>query len=371
MALGPRPVGSHPLAEKDALDRVELPVGPRLEIDREIVLEEPSIDERPVLLRLQSRQDDRAEKGRILLEQKEIQLVAGMLGIELLLLHLIELRPPQEKGKRRQIRALRERAVECIDLGEAVISLEPAGSDIGKLEVFSVGLPRLDDRHFLLLDEVLLSVERRAEPEIGEKRRSGGEGHAAQKRLRRIDDDDRHLLMDAQLLERNPDRAVVVGDEIGKHEAAIGEKVEIGEALCRARAHRLGRIGCRRHARRRRLGTLKLIPGLGVLLRSLRVVDCPGVEKEARPVDHRAGESCLPSAAKDVADFVAEIPAADIRRGGSPLGIDPRLRPAHLRKIPKQIEVGRHPGGDDMNPRERIGGSQLQHEISPLRLDPR
>ena len=167
MALRPRPVGGKALAKEDTLDRVELPVGPRLEIDREIVLEKPAIDERPVLLRLQSRQNDRAEERRILLEQKQVQLVAGMLRIKLLLLHLVELRPPQQKRKRRQVGALRERPVECIDLGEAVVSLEPAGSDIGKLEVFSVGLPRLDERHFLLLDEVFLRIERRPQTEIG------------------------------------------------------------------------------------------------------------------------------------------------------------------------------------------------------------
>ena len=371
MALGPRPVGSDAIGEENALDRVELPVGPRLEIDREIVLKKPSIDERPVLLRLQSREDDRAEKGRILLEQEQIQLVAGMLGIELLFLHVVELRPPQQKRKRRQVGALRERPVKCKHLREAVVGLEPAGSDIGKLEVFSVGLPRLDDRHFLLLNEVFLRVKRRAEAQVGKQRGHGREGHAANECLRRIDDDDRHLLMGREFLERDPDRAVVGRHKVRQDKPAVSEKVEIRKALRRARSRCLGRIGCRRHARRWRLGPLKLISRLGILLRGLRVVDCPGVKEQARPVDHCAGKSCLPPAAKDVADLVAEIPAADIRRGGGPLGIDPRLRPAHLGKIPKQIEVGRHPGGDQMNPRERIGVFQLQHKIGPLRRDPR
>ena len=354
MPLGPRPVGGKALGEKNALDRVELPVGPRLEIDREIVFEEPVIDERPLLLRLQSRHNDRAEERRILLEQEQIQLVAGMLGIELLLLHLVELRPSQQKRKRRQIGALRQRPVECIDLREAVISLEPAGGDIGQLEVFSVCFPRLDERHFLLLDEVFLSIERRAEPQVGKQRGRGGEGHAAQQGLRRIDDDDRHLLMNAKLLKLDPDRAVVGRHEVRQDKPTISEKVEIGEALRRARSRSLGLIGCRRHARRRRLGTREIISRLGVLLDSLRVIDGPGMEKEARPVDHRPGIRSLPTAAENVTDFVAKISAADIGRGGGPLGIDPRLSAADLRKTPKRIEIGRHPRGDDVNPRERI-----------------
>ena len=293
-----------------------------------------------------------------------------MLGIELLLLHVIELRPAEEKAKRRQIGALRERPVERKHLREAVVGLEPARRHIREFKIFSVGLPRLDERHFLLLDEVLLSVERRPEPEVGKERRGGRKGDAAKKRLRRIDDDNRHLLMGAKLLERDPDRAVGVGDEIGKHEAATEQEVEIGKALRRGSPRHIRRIGGGRHARRRRLGPLKLISGLGVLLRRLRVVDRPGMEEQARPVDHRAGERGLGAAAKDVADLVAEVPAADIRRRQRPLGIGPRLRSAHLGKIPEKIEVGRHPRGDDMDARERVCGFQVHNEIGPLRRDP-
>ena len=95
------------------------------------------------------------------------------------------------------------------------------------------------------------------------------------------------------------------------------------------------------------------------------------MEKQARLVEHRAGKRHLPPAAKDVGDLVAEISAADIRRRKSPLGIGPRLRSTHLRKIPEKIEVGRHPRGDDMDPRERIGVFQVDDEIGPLRRDPR
>ena len=328
------------------------------------------IDERSIFLRSQSREDDCAEERRILLEQEDVQLVAGMLGIELLLLHVVELWPAKEKRKRRQIGALRERAIERIHLREAVISLEPARRHIRQFKIFPVGLPRLDERHFLLLDEVLLRIERSPQPEVGKERRGGGEGDAADERLRRIDDADRHLLMGAKLLERNPDRAVGVGDEIGKHEAATDQKIEIGKTLRRALSGSLCLFGGGRHARRRRLGPLKLIPRLGVLLRRLRVVDRPGMEEEARPVDHRAGERGLGAAAEDVADLVAEVPAADIRRRQRPLGIGPRLRPAHLGKIPEEIEVGRHPRGDDMDARERVCGFQLDNEIGPLRRDP-
>ena len=119
--------------------------------------------------------------------------------------------------------------------------------------------------------------------------------------------------MGRELLERNPDRAVVVGDEIGKHQAAVGKEIEIRKALRRGSPCHIRRISCRRHARRWRLGARKIIPRLGVLLRRLRVVDRPRMKEEARPIDHRAGECCLPSAAENVADLVAEIPAADIR----------------------------------------------------------
>ena len=119
--------------------------------------------------------------------------------------------------------------------------------------------------------------------------------------------------MGRELLQRNPDRAVVGRHEVRQDKPTVGEEVEIGEALRRACSRCLGRIGCRRHARRWRLGARKIIPRLGVLLRRLRVVDRPRMKEEARPIDHRAGECCLPSAAENVADLVAEIPAADIR----------------------------------------------------------
>ena len=160
--------------------------------------------------------------------------------------------------------------------------------------------------------------------------------------------------MGRELLERNPDRAVVVGDEIGKHQAAVGKEIEIRKALRRGSPCHIRRISCRRHARRWRLGARKIIPRLGVLLRRLRVVDRPRMKEEARPIDHCPGESCLPTAAEDVTDLVAEVPAADIRCRVGPLGIGPRLRPPDLREIAKQIEIGRHPGGDQMDSREWV-----------------
>ena len=370
MALGPRPVGGDAVGEENAFDRIELAVTPWLEVAREIVLEEPVIEERPVLFGLEPRENDRAEERRILLEQEDVQFVAGMLGVKLLLLGLVELRPAEEKSKRRQIGALRERAVERKHLREAVVGLEPARRHIREFKIFAVGLPRLDDRHFLLLNEVFLRIERRAEPEVGKERGRGGKGDAADERLRRIDDAHRHLLMGRQLLERNPNRAVGIGDEVGKHEAAVDEEIEIGKALRRGSPRHLRRIGRRRHARRRRLGTGELISRLGVLLRRLRVVDRPGMKEEARPIDHCPGKRQLPPAAEDVADLVAEIAAADIRCRVGPLGIGPRLRPADLRKISKQIEIGRHPRGDEMDARERIGGFELDDEIGPLWHDP-
>ena len=51
MALDARPLGGDPVGKEDALDRVELSVGPWIEVARKIVLEEPVIDERPILLR--------------------------------------------------------------------------------------------------------------------------------------------------------------------------------------------------------------------------------------------------------------------------------------------------------------------------------
>ena len=97
MALGPRPFGGESIGKQNAFDRVELAVAPRLEIAGQVVLEEPVIEERPILLCPQPRQDHAPEECLILLEQEEIQFVAGMLRIEFFLLRLVELRPAEEK----------------------------------------------------------------------------------------------------------------------------------------------------------------------------------------------------------------------------------------------------------------------------------
>ena len=88
-----------------------------------------------------------------------------------------------------------------------------------------------------------MSVERRPQPQVGKERSGGGEGHAANKCQRRVDDDDRHLLMGGEFLERDPDRAVVAGDEVRKDEPAVDEEIDIGKALRRARARHIRRIG--------------------------------------------------------------------------------------------------------------------------------
>ena len=119
--------------------------------------------------------------------------------------------------------------------------------------------------------------------------------------------------MRRELLQRDPDRAIVGRHEVRQDKPTVGKEIEIRKALRRGSPCHIRRISCRRHARRWRLGARKIIPRLGVLLRRLRVVDRPRMKEEARPIDHRAGECCLPSAAQDVADLVAEIPAADIR----------------------------------------------------------
>ena len=79
MPLGQRPLGSEPVGQEHAFDGVELSVAPRLQIVREIILQQPVVDEGPILLGPQAGQHDCLEKLRIFLEQEEVQLVAGML----------------------------------------------------------------------------------------------------------------------------------------------------------------------------------------------------------------------------------------------------------------------------------------------------
>ena len=211
---------------------------------------------------------------------------------------------------------------------------------------------------------MLLGIEGIAEAEIGEQRRRRRQGDAANKCQHRIDDDYRHFLMGREIGKRYPQRAVSFGDEVYQDKPPVGEEVEVAETFRAGRCSGRRGIGSRfRHARRWLAGPSKIISGLGILLERGRVVDRPGVEEEARPIDRRTCRGSGRATAEDVGDLIAEVPAADIRGGVCPLRIDPGLGSPDLRQIGKQVEVGHHPRGHHMDPRQGIGVFELDDEV--------
>ena len=94
----------NPLGQQHALDRVQAVVMPRIEVLAQIFLQQPAVEERLVLLVGEVRLDHVAEERRVLFRQEEVQLVAGVFGVEGTLFLRLLLRPVEDEGKLGQLR---------------------------------------------------------------------------------------------------------------------------------------------------------------------------------------------------------------------------------------------------------------------------
>ena len=98
------------LREKDALDEVQSTVGPRVEIPREILVEEIAIEEALLELRREERSHHTVEVLRIAPLQEQMQLVTRVLRVQLGTTLLTEIRPFHQEAEAEPARVVRQRS---------------------------------------------------------------------------------------------------------------------------------------------------------------------------------------------------------------------------------------------------------------------
>ena len=86
-------------AKQNPLERVQTLEGPRFQVARQISPEQPFIHKLLLLLLRQEWFDHLVKERRILPEEEQIEFVAGIFGLELLLFRVRQLRPFHDKGE--------------------------------------------------------------------------------------------------------------------------------------------------------------------------------------------------------------------------------------------------------------------------------
>ena len=103
------------LGQQDALDGVQPAIRPGLQILAQVLLKQPAVQERFVLLVSQVRPDHSLEEGRVLFRQEEMELVTGELRIQRPFFLGLELRPGEQKRELRELRIPGKRRIQAVD----------------------------------------------------------------------------------------------------------------------------------------------------------------------------------------------------------------------------------------------------------------
>ena len=309
---GVRRICRRALCEQRALDDIQPPIRPRLEVAAEIVAEEEVVHECPILFVREIRLDDLVKKRRVLFREEEVQLVAGEFGILRALLVVLELRPFEHPREFRERRIAVQRGEQRVDAAKRVVGLELAREDIRERE----RLARLHDGRLLFLREWLHRIEVPHEAQVGEFRRHLRHRDGAPHGIREILRVNLDVLAVAEELAVNAHSAVLVRDEVVNHRRGCGEEVNV---RLRRRAAGAGELLLRLFgecaAQARFTFTARRARGLPGLLREILHVGraaVPRIQQDARTREHVAGEKLQVTAIQDVAVFVADLAARGV-----------------------------------------------------------
>jgi hypothetical protein len=165
--------GGDGAGEQDALERVELVEGVGIEEGRDVLAEQPQVDERLVALVGEVGADDAVEEFGVAEVEEQVELVAGVLGVLAAAGGVVEGVPLAEEPELAQGIGGAEREEDLVRAGGGVDELELAGAHV------------LDDEHAAgggsvdaaLLAEVAVVGEGEAQAEVagrGVARRGGG-----------------------------------------------------------------------------------------------------------------------------------------------------------------------------------------------------
>ena len=160
-----RSLADNVVSQEHSLGHIELLVRPRPQERINLVVQQPAVEERLVLLVREVRLHDRVEEFRILLRQEHIQLVAGELRVFFLLLFRLQFRPVEEERKLGQLRIVRQRREQQINPRETVIRLELRRGDVRQRE----RLPGPNQTDLFLLREMFLAVQPVRQPQVDEE----------------------------------------------------------------------------------------------------------------------------------------------------------------------------------------------------------
>jgi hypothetical protein len=168
--LDARPFPLESLREEEPLGDVQLIESPGIDVRPDVVLEEPIVQERRLELLREIRPHDLAEEPGILLEQEEIELVAGVLRVLRELLLPRQPGPIGDEAELRQRRVAAHRGEEAQSFADRVVDLELRGGGVLEHEIL-IGLEEAD---LAPLGVVLPRVQSRDEPQVA--RRGGDVG---------------------------------------------------------------------------------------------------------------------------------------------------------------------------------------------------
>jgi len=212
-------------AQQHALDEVQLRERPRLKVAAQVVAEQPVVDERLVELVRQQRLHHRREELRVLVEQEQVQLVARVLVVELLLLRGFERRPVGDEAELRQLLVARQRQEQLQHLADRVERLDLHALRGVDRHRASGG----DELDALLFALALLAVERLRQ-HARTRRGLGFRTHQLRAHgLFAVDHHDLHDPAGPEVLCRHAQHAVLVGCKVRQHRGALRQPVEVAE----------------------------------------------------------------------------------------------------------------------------------------------
>ena len=224
MPGGLRQFVRHPLGQRDPLGHVQPAELPRLQEFGHVVVEQPVVEERLVLLVGQVRLDDGVEEFGVFLAQEEVQLVAGELRVEGSFFFDLQLRPLQQERELGELRIFRKRGVQRVDFGQAVVGFEAAPGGVLELELFA----DVEDRHLFLLGEVQGRIQPLLQAQVGEEGGLLGQGGAAGGGVQRVAGDHVDHSVRAELFHRHLHYAVFVGGQVHRHGTGVVQEIEVG-----------------------------------------------------------------------------------------------------------------------------------------------
>ena len=273
----------------------------------QVVAEQPVVEEGLVELLGEERLHHRVEEGAVLLPEEEVQLVAGELLVERLLLGERLAGPRRHEREPGEIFAARDRHQQPERAVERVVDLDLCGPRVGECGHAARG----DEFDAPLLDQVLAAVE-------GLREAAGTWRHrllVAQQRalhgLVAVQREHGDGLAVAEVGDLEAHHAVLVGREVLERCRAAWQVVEVGEEAWRRGEFTTGCVASARLVlcRSASPAVAAARPAAEADGGIPRVVHLPGIQQQARPLQHVARELRREAPLEHVAVLVAQASA--------------------------------------------------------------